>query len=289
MHMSFDILKYPYVNKKKYWQEAARQFSDVKMITIAALIVALRVAVKLFKIPIAQGLSISLDGYINSIGSIVYGPLVGLAVGAISDLIGCAVAPNGPFFPPFTLVEMASSFIFGLFFWKRKINMTRALTAKFTVNLICNIIMTSIFMKWSKFVFSGAAAAEAYNLINAARIVKNLIMFPLEATIIVVVMAAALPLLTKLKLVDKNYSFVDKPSNKRLIIEVAFFTALSVGLIVGYIYLRDIGFDFDIIKWLTNDPQARFVFEVISYIVLAEIVTLPISCEISKLLSEDNN
>ena len=243
------IQKNPRVFTKKYWQEAAAQFGDVRMITIAALIVALRVAVKLFKIPIAQGLSISLDGYVNSIGSVVYGPLVGLAVGAISDLIGCAVSPNGPFFPPFTLVEMTSSFIFGLFFWKRRINMTRSLTAKFTVNLICNIVMTSIFMKWSKYVFSGAAAAEAYNLINGVRIAKNLVLFPLEATIIVVVMSAALPMLTKLRLIDKTACFVEKPSTKSLILEIAFFTTLSILIILSYIFflkdfVADLGFNF---------------------------------------------
>jgi hypothetical protein len=95
-------------------------------------------------------------------------------------------------------------------------------------------------MKWSKYVFSGPASAEAYNLINGGRIAKNLVMFPLEATIIVVVMSAALPILTKMKLIDSSYSFVQKPSNKKLVIEVAIFTAISVGLILLYIFfLRD--------------------------------------------------
>lgn len=232
--------KYPLITLKKYWRSAAEQFGDVKMLTIAALVVALRIAVKPFSIPIAQGLSISFDGYVNSLGSVVYGPLVGLAVGLISDTVGCIVAPNGPYFPPFALVEMMSSFIFGLFFWKRKITVARSLVAKFTVNFVCNIILTSIFMKWSKYVFSGPAAADAYNLINGIRVTKNLVMFPLEATLIVIVLAAALPILTKLKLVDKGYCFVDRPSNKRLIIQVALLTVLSVALVLVYVFfLKD--------------------------------------------------
>ena len=43
-----------------YWREAARQLKDVRMITVAALIVALRIAVKFLKIQIAPGLNISL-------------------------------------------------------------------------------------------------------------------------------------------------------------------------------------------------------------------------------------
>lgn len=249
--MTLENQKYASVFSKKYWTEAARQFSDVRMLTVAALIVALRIVVKFAKIPIAQGLSISLDAYVNSLGSVIYGPLVGLAVGLISDSLGCLITGRmAEYFPPFALVEMMSSFLFGLFFWKRKIGISRALAAKFTVNLVCNIIMTSVFNKWMYLVYYGLERAEAYNIINGVRIVKNLIMFPLEATIVVIVLAATLPMLTRLKIVDKRYCFVDKPSNKRLLLEIALFTALSVLLILLYIFfLKDYISDLNIKFW----------------------------------------
>ena len=201
--------------------------------------VALRVAVKFVRIPIAQGLAISLDGYVNSLGSVIYGPLVGLLVGAISDTLGCLITGRmGEYFPPFVLTEMLSSFIFGLFFWKRKIRISSALSAKFTVNFVCNIILTSLFNKWM------------YYIINGVRIAKNLVMFPLEATIIVIVLSATLPMLTKLGLVDKNHCFVYRPSNKKLALEVALFTALSVSVILLYIFFfKDIIADLDIKFW----------------------------------------
>ncbi len=249
--MTLENQKYASVFSKKYWTEAARQFSDVRMLTVAALIVALRIVVKFAKIPIAQGLSISLDAYVNSLGSVIYGPLVGLAVGLISDSLGCLITGRmAEYFPPFALVEMMSSFLFGLFFWKRKIGISRALAAKFTVNLVCNIIMTSVFNKWMYLIYYGLERAEAYNIINGVRIVKNLIMFPLEATIVVIVLAATLPMLTRLKIVDKRYCFVDKPSNKRLLLEIALFTALSVLLILLYIFfLEDYISDLNIKFW----------------------------------------
>lgn len=235
----------------KYWRAAADQFKDVRMITVAALIVALRVVVKFVRIPIAQGLAISLDGYVNSLGSVIYGPLVGLLVGAISDTLGCLITGRmGEYFPPFVLTEMLSSFIFGLFFWKRKIRISSALSAKFTVNFVCNIILTSLFNKWMYYLYYGLERAEAYNIINGVRIAKNLVMFPLEATIIVIVLSATLPMLTKLGLVDKNYCFVYRPSNKKLALEVALFTALSVSIILLYIlFFKDIIADFNIKFW----------------------------------------
>ena len=220
-----------------YWREATRQLKDVRMITIAALIVALRIAVKFLKIEIAPGLNISLDGYVNSLGSLIYGPVMGLVVGAISDTLGCLVTGRmGEYFPPFMLVEMSSSFIFALFFWRRKINVRTTLGAKFTVNLVSNIILTSIFNKWMYFLYYGLEKAQAYNIINGARIVKNLVLFPLEATIIVMVLTVALPVLARLKLVDRNVCYLEKPSTKRLVLELVFFTALSILLIVFYVY-----------------------------------------------------
>ena len=224
-----------------YWREAAYQLKDIKMITIAALIVALRIAVKFIKIQLAPGLNISLDGYVNSLGSVIYGPVVGLVVGAISDTLGCLVTGRmGEYFPPFAIVEMSSSFIFALFFWRRKINIRTTMGAKFTVNLVSNIILTSIFNKWMYFLYYGLEKAQAYNIINGARIVKNLVLFPLEATIIVAVLTFALPILTRLKLVDKNLCYLEKPSTKRLVLELAGFTALSIILILFYVFfLKD--------------------------------------------------
>ncbi len=246
-----NINKFHGIFTKAYWCEAAGQFKNTKMLTIAALIVALRVAVKFARIPIAQGLAISLDGYVNSIGSVIYGPVVGLVVGAISDTLGCLITGRmGEYFPPFALVEMMSSFIFGLFFWNRRIRLSRALTAKFSVNLVCNIIMTSLFNKWMYFIYYGLERAEAYNIINGVRIAKNLVMFPLEATIIVVVLSATIPMLTRLKLVDPKYCFVDRPSNRKLMLEIVFFTVLSVALILFYIfYLKDFITDLNIKIW----------------------------------------
>lgn len=234
-----------------YWREATRQLSDIKMITIAALIVALRIAVKFIKIQLAPGLNISLDGYVNSLGSVIYGPVVGLVVGAISDTLGCLVTGRmGEYFPPFALVEMSSSFIFALFFWRRKINIRSTMTAKFTVNLISNIILTSIFNKWMYFIYYGLEKAQAYNIINGARIVKNLVLFPLEATLIVAVFTFALPILTRLKLVDKNLCYLEKPSTKQLILELAGFTILSISLILFYVFfLKDFIAELNIKIW----------------------------------------
>lgn len=235
----------------QYWRIATLQLGNIKMLTMAALIVALRIAVKFFKIPLAPGLNISLDAYVNSLGSIVYGPVVGLVVGAVSDILGCIVTGQmGEYFLPFIFVEMMSSFIFGIFFWRRKINLSRVLVAKFTINLVCNIIMTSLFNKWWYYLYFGIEKAQAYNVINGARIAKNLIMFPLEATIVVIVLTAAFPVLVRTKLVDKRHCFIEKPSNAKFIVQVVALTVVSIALVLLYtFFLKDFIANLNIKFW----------------------------------------
>lgn len=228
----------PPIWSRAYWREAAAQLRSVNMLAIAALIVALRVAVKFLKIPLAAGLSVSLDCYVNSLGSLVYGPLMGLLVGAVSDTVGCALQGFAGYFFPFILTEILSSFIFGLFFWRRPLGAGRALAAKFTVNLICNIILTSLLMKWYYYLYFGVEKAEAYNLINMVRIVKNLVLFPVEAVLITVILSAFLPALRAMHLVPATQKRVTL-TGKHILLVVAL-SLLSVGLVLFYVFfLKD--------------------------------------------------
>ena len=222
---------------KQYWTLAASELKSTMSLAVASMIVVLRVVVKAFRIPLAAGLSVTFDCYINSLGSLIYGPVMGLCVGAVSDTLGCMLFPAGDYFFPFIFVEMLSSFIFGLFFWKRKISVLRVLTAKFAVNLICNIILTSLFMKW-QYIWYGDSKATTYNIINLVRIVKNLVLFPAESVLIVMVLGAFIPALKSLRLIPASQG--ELVFKKQHMIIVAVTAALSVALVLYYIFdLKD--------------------------------------------------
>lgn len=221
----------------EYWREAAGELTNPRTLVFAALIIALRVVVKMFKIPTPFGVTFTFDCYVNALGSIVYGPLVAVLVGAISDTIGCFLFPTGPYFFPFIFVEISSSVIFALFLWRKKISVGRVLTTKFTVNLFCNIFLTSVFMKWM-YIALGDPKAATYNIINGVRIGKNLIAFPVESILIVVVLGAFVPILKQFKAVPDTQG--ELIIQKKHIIAVAIITVVSVGLILLYVFfLKD--------------------------------------------------
>ena len=224
---------------RAYWREAASQLKSVRMLAVAAMIVALRVAVKFLEIPLAAGLKLSFDCYVNAVGSLVYGPVAALCVGAVSDTVGCIVKPTGAYFFPFIFVEMMSGFIFALFFWRKKLTTGRFLTAKFSVNFVCNIIMTSVFVKWQCYLLYGIEEAAAYNLINLVRIAKSLILFPLEAALIGLLFEALTPLLARLELISPA-AIPEGLDKKKMLRGTVVALLASIALILLYIFfLKD--------------------------------------------------
>lgn len=248
----YDLKNQPSLSifSRAYWQLAAANLKNVRMLTFAALILAMRVAVKAFKITLAPGLSMTFDCYVNALGSVVYGPVMAVLVGALSDTLGCMLFPSasGPYFLPFILTEISSGFIFALFLWQRRIDIKKVLLCKFTVNLVCNIILTSVIMKWDYYYFYGVEKAEAYNIINLVRIGKNLVLFPLEALFIVIVLRAALrPLQT---IGFKNVRFEAEKLELKHYLMIGMLALVSVALVLWYIFWGKDLISANNFKWL---------------------------------------
>ena len=74
---------------KGYWADAFAEMKDTKMLVFAALIVALRVALKtIIRIPLGPSLDITPAFLANALGAMVYGPVVGALGAVVSDLLG---------------------------------------------------------------------------------------------------------------------------------------------------------------------------------------------------------
>ena len=180
-----------------YWKCAANELKDTRVLVLAALIVAIRVAVRSMRIPIAENLHILIEFLPAALGSMVYGPIVALLSGAVSDVLGALLFPAGPFFPPFTLLSMLSSLLYALFLYKAPVTLLRSLLSKGSVNLLCNIILTPILLSW----MMGRAAALTLEM---PRIIKNITLLPIEAIALYALLRAMWPAL-------RRYGFVSLP------------------------------------------------------------------------------
>ena len=212
---------------REYWRLAFAEFRDTRMLVFAALILALRIALKPLNIPIFGDLKEGLGFIVNAFGSMIYGPVVGLLSGALSDTLGYLLFPSGVYFPAYMITEMAGNFVFALFLYRAEITVPRLLACRFTICLAVNVILAYPIHAW----YYAVVLGKDYN-IAMIRVVKNIALFPIETVILAVVFRSLLPAFRKL---GYAYSGAEKLTltKKHLILLAALF-ALGLGTVAGY-------------------------------------------------------
>ena len=183
-----------------YWKTASGELKSVKMIVIAAVFIALRTAVARFFIPlpVMGGQRIYFTFFVNALGTVIYGPVVGGLASAVSDLIGAIFFPTGPFFFGYTITSFMGSFIYGLFLYKTRISVAKLFGAKLSVNLFVNVFLGAMWplMMNKKFTIPMLLTSMV------ARLPKNLIMLPIETIVLVLFFSVAIPLLKREKVIS---------------------------------------------------------------------------------------
>ena len=188
---------YAHPFSKAYWRDACAELRDVRMLVTAALLIALRVAMKGIFIPLAPNLHINLGYFVNALGAMIFGPVVAALAAAVSDTLGCIYFPKGPYFFPFIFIEIAGSVIFALFLYRSKVSAWRLILSRFSVIFFVNILLNMPIMAlFYKFVMH-----KSYVWLQLPTIAKNLSLFPLEALLLILFMSVMLPICYQLGLV----------------------------------------------------------------------------------------
>ena len=188
---------------REYWSLAAAEFRSRRVLIFAALMIALRVALKPLSIPIAADLRINVAFFINAYGAMVFGPVVAIAAAAVSDTLGCLLFPTGVYFFPFIFIEIAGSVIFALFLYRAEVTAKRVILSRFCIDFFVNIVLNTPVM-W---LYYRMVMGKSYVLFDVVRVVKNLAMFPIESALLILFLRMVIPPTRRLGYV---YSGVDR-------------------------------------------------------------------------------
>ena len=182
---------------KAYWRDAARELGKVRMLAVAAILIAVRVALKSVAIPIAPPtLMINLGFFVNALGAMIFGPVVAIIAAAISDTLGCILFPTGVYFFPFIFTEIAGSLIFALFLYRAPLTNLRVTLSRFCVSFFVNIVIqTPIMLLYYQMVLG-----KSYAIFDLPRICKNLVLFPIESLLLILFLNVITPLTYRMKL-----------------------------------------------------------------------------------------
>ena len=217
---------------KEYWRAALAEFRNLKMLLFAALIVALRIALKSVSIPVAADLKIGVGFLVNAFGSMVYGPVIAIAGAAVSDTLGALLFPSGPYFPLFLITEIAGSRVFALFFYRAEITSLRVILSRFCIDFFVNIVLqTPIMMAYYQIMLG-----KSYKVFHLPRIIKNLVMFPIESVVLIVFLRLLIPPMTQAGQLPKGMNKL--AFTKRNITVLVILTLIGAAAVAIYVITR---------------------------------------------------
>ncbi len=120
-------------------------------------------------------LKIGFSTIANEFVYMLFGPVVGAFYGGALDILKFLIKPTGPYFPGFTLSAALGGIIYGMILYGHPVNLKRTLAAELLNCVICNMFLGTL---WLSLLYGNAFLA-----LLPARVVKNLILWPVNALI----------------------------------------------------------------------------------------------------------
>lgn len=148
----------------------------VRVLTAAAMLVALTVILSFFTIYITQSARFSFSFVPMAMGGMLFGPVVSSIIGVLSDIIGYIIKPTGPYMPLFTLNALITGMVYGIFLFKKKPTLKNIVTAQIIVTILVDITLNSC---WLVLLYGQGFAA-----ILPLRILKSTLFFPVQVLIL---------------------------------------------------------------------------------------------------------
>ncbi|MCM3740255.1 folate family ECF transporter S component [Oceanobacillus luteolus] len=144
--------------------------NPTKMLTFTAALVGINLVLNQFTLSLGPLLEIGFAFLPIAVLAYLYGPINAGIASAVADIIGFVLRPAGFFFPGFTFNALLIGIIFGWFFYKKEITLTRVAIANLVVTILITLILTPI---WLNIMFGSP-------LFAAPRMVKAVLLYPIE-------------------------------------------------------------------------------------------------------------
>lgn len=153
-----------------------------KAIAISGFLIALNIV--LSRIITIPGI-INFGGFPIVFGGVVLGPMAGLIIGAVGDIVSFIVRPTGPFMPHFVLTSALTGFIPGMITMFLKNNKENPKLWKIFIAILVGQVTTSVLMvPYFRMILFGhpfvitmakAASKQAINIPAYSIIIKILV------------------------------------------------------------------------------------------------------------------
>ena len=165
----------------KNFQLSAKNLAKTRVICISAILSALFIVLYSIKLQLAPELRITFTFIPLALSGWLLGPVPAMLVGLIGDLVGCILFPAGPYFPGFTLTQVLSGLIFGLFLFRKNTDkiLLPVLFSKAIISMFLNVGLNAL---WLSMLYG-----KAWTIYATSHLIKNILALPIEVVILLLI------------------------------------------------------------------------------------------------------
>lgn len=163
------------------FRQSAQELKQVRTLTGVAMLLAMSVVISFTaSVRVTETIKIGLGYLITALLGMLYGPFTAALAAGAGDLIKYLLKPDGAYFFGFTLTAMLGGVVYGVFFYREKCTIPRAIASKATVSLLLNCLLNTVWVSWLYGMpFLGALGP---------RVIKNLMALPFEIVLLYIVL-----------------------------------------------------------------------------------------------------
>ncbi len=157
-------------------KSSARELKSVNSLVMCACLVALYVALNSASIYVTQSLKLTFSFLVLGIIGFRFGIVTGSIAAIACDLVAYFIRPAGPLHLGFTLSTILTCVVFAIFLYEKSFSLWRIILSRLFVNIFINILLNTF---WLSNLYG-----NAYIVLLAERVVKNLALLPVEVALL---------------------------------------------------------------------------------------------------------
>ncbi len=161
------------------FRESAKELTKIQSMAICAMLLALRVVVGYFSnltLAISPDIKIGFGFLPVAIAAMVCGPVGGMIVGGLGDILSFMIAPMGYYFPGWTVSGMLVGLFYGIFLYNAKRPLLNLIIAEVVIGIFVEVALGSL---WLLIQYQ-----KAFLLMAGMRGLKTLVAIPIEVVLI---------------------------------------------------------------------------------------------------------
>ena len=183
--------------KRNIFVSSAKELGTLHTVVFCGLMGGLSIILTMVaSVKMGPYINIGFSWIPNRIVDFMFGPIVGMIYGGAMDIVKWMAKPDGDFMMIYTFVPMLTGIIVGTLLYKKPVSLVRIIIVQIIIKIFINAGLNTYLMS----VTGGKAFMELLPL----RLLKNVIMIPIDSMILFVVLTTVAGILPKLGLYKRE-------------------------------------------------------------------------------------